>query len=81
MSNAVRHGRARKKENTFEAKHLLIDDNGNGIADGNELGFGLNNLMLRLAPFGGVVALTQREPRGSRLSIKLRTGLLTEADQ
>jgi signal transduction histidine kinase len=81
VSNAIRHGGAGKIEITFEAKHLLIDDNGKGIADGNELGFGLNNLMLRLAPFGGVVALTQREPRGSRLSIKLRTGLLTEADQ
>ncbi len=70
-----------KIEITFEGKKLLIDDNGKGRADGNELGCGINNLMLRLAPFGGGVALTQREPRGSRLSIKLRTGLLTEADQ
>ena len=81
VSNAIRHGGANKIEITFEAKHLLIDDNGKGVTQGNELGFGLNNLMLRLAPFGGLVALTPRELGGSRLSIKLLTGLLTEAVQ
>jgi signal transduction histidine kinase len=81
VSNAIRHGGADKIEITFKAKHLLIDDNGKGVAKASELGFGLNNLTLRLAPFGGLVELNPREPSGSRLSIKLLTGLSKEADQ
>lgn len=85
VSNAIRHGGADKIDIAFAEKCLIIDDNGKGISEGTELGFGLNNLTQRLAPFGGQVELNPREPSGSRLAIKLPAGLaaepLTEAAQ
>lgn len=81
ISNAIRHGEANKIDIVFDSQSLLIDDNGKGVTDNSGFGFGLNNVMLRLAPFGGDVDLKRREPNGSRLSIMLAKGLIPKAGQ
>ncbi len=73
ISNAIRHGKATCIDIGFSKSGVVIDDNGEGVEEGLEPGFGLRNLMTRLEPFNGQIHLKPREPRGSRLSITVDT--------
>jgi signal transduction histidine kinase len=75
LSNAIRHGGASQVTLSFKNNLLIIDDNGSGIVNKVELGFGLSNLLKRLAPFGGKFKLGSREPTGCRLEISLESGI------
>lgn len=75
LSNAIRHGEATKIDISFTDDKLLIDDNGKGANLKDELGFGLTNLLKRLAPFEGHLQLFPRKPTGCRLEITLGWGI------
>jgi len=80
VSNAIRHGGAKQIDISFTDTELVLEDDGVGLSDGIDPGFGLQNLITRLKPFAGKVELNSRSPRGCRLLITLPTGL-GEAEQ
>ncbi|MEM9056814.1 MAG: histidine kinase [Pseudomonadota bacterium] len=75
VTNAIRHGGATRIDIGFGDRRIVMDDNGAGVAQDSERGFGLNNLVSRLAPFGGRVELSNRSPRGARLAITVTSGM------
>ncbi len=74
LSNAIRHGKATEIQVSFDDQHMFINDNGVGADANAELGFGLNNLLNRLALFGPQVTLRARQPNGCCLEIALASG-------
>lgn len=74
LSNAIRHGKATEIQVSFDDQRMLIDDNGIGADADAELGFGLNNLLNRLALFSPQVKLRARQPNGCCLEIELASG-------
>jgi signal transduction histidine kinase len=78
VSNAIRHSSADAIDISFAGDRVQITDNGKGLAEGNTIGFGLNNIRQRIAPFGGEIELKNHNPSGCQLTIKLASGLSWE---
>jgi signal transduction histidine kinase len=71
VHNAIRHGQADRIEISHAAGCLVIDDNGTGLQNGAvRPGFGLGNINLRLAPFGGHAVL-EDAPGGCGCRLRL----------
>lgn len=73
VSNAVRHGRARKIEVSLRSDkkrvHLAVEDDGKGIErpEGGHLGMGLRVMQYRAGLIGGVLSIQPREGGGTKV--------------
>ncbi|MFK7862760.1 MAG: sensor histidine kinase [Pseudohongiellaceae bacterium] len=81
LSNAIRHSGADQISIQFLDNSLVIEDNGSGLADGSQLGFGLKNIKQRLSPFGADIDLVNRETGGCCLTIAFAAGFITWTEQ
>jgi signal transduction histidine kinase len=78
ISNAIHHSNADIIDISFAGDRVQITDNGRGLAEGNTVGFGPNNIQLRIAPFGCQIELKNHKPPSCQLSIHFASSLSWE---
>ena len=76
LNNVIRHAQARHCSVSIAAEgglHILIQDNGVGLRQGNRSGVGLQSMRERAAEVGGVCTIENGEEEGVvvRLSLPL----------
>jgi signal transduction histidine kinase len=78
LSNAVRHARASQVKITgvYDAGRLklTIEDNGIGLPDNPQPGYGLRNMRDRARLLGGYIEISPANGRGTRVSLDIPWG-------